>query len=136
MSTAAHFNQFGQTLMPQFFGMIFPDTMTITAETITTGTGGGQIKGGTSNAYTSVPVKYQPLGASQRAAYADKLVSSAGYLLTMPTHTSAGARINLDLKTHTLVVVARGNEPAHTFRPIAVGNKQGVVFEVVCDKEN
>ena len=132
-------NLLGQTVVPMIGAAAFPDTMTITAETTTQGTGGGQVKSGTTNAYTSVPVAYKPLSAYKRAAYADRLVSSEGYELTVPTHTSTGTRINLDPKTHKLVVNARtspGDEPQKTFRIIAVGDDSGVVFEVVCDKEN
>lgn len=125
--------------MPTVTAAVFPDTMTITAETNTQGSGGGQIKGGTSNAYTNIPVAYKPLSSGQRAQYADKLVSSEGYQLTMPTHynnSGTPTRINLDPKTHSLIVNARGDEPAKSFRIIVVGDKQGVVFEVIADKEN
>jgi hypothetical protein len=53
----------------------------------------------------------------------------------MATHKS-GSRINLDPKAHRLVVAARGNEPAKTFRIISIGDDQGVVFEVICEREN
>lgn len=132
-------NLLGQTAMPMIGAAVFPDTMTITAETTTVGSGGGVIKSGTSNDYSNVPVAYKPLSAYKRAAYADRLVSSEGYELTVPTHTSTGTRINLDPKTHKLVVNARtspGDEPQKTFRIIAIGDVSGVVYEVVADREN
>lgn len=111
--------------------------MTIKAESAsTTGTGGGRIKGTASNAYTQVPVSYEPVKNTKgaRVEAGTKSVSNQQYILTLPTHHN-GSRINLDPKIHRLVVDARGNEPAKTFRIISVGDVKGVVFEVVCQRE-
>lgn len=138
MSTAAIFNKLGQTLIPNALAIALPDTCTITAETTSAGTGGGRIKTGTSNAYSSIPCAYEPLGGA-RFDSADKLVSTNAYKVTLPTHYSNSGtptRINLDPKTHKIVVGARGNEPAKTFRIISIADDLGVVFEVVCQKEN
>lgn len=137
-------NDLGQTILPSVFGSLntagLVDTMTITAETAPTiGTGGERIKGTPTNAYTSVPVSYEPLRQGRENLLAgDKAIDSHRYILTFPTHTAAGARINLNPATQRLVVNARpspGDEPAKTFRIIGVGDVSGVVYEVVCTKE-
>lgn len=135
MTLTAHFNTLGQSVIPQVMALGMPDLCTITAETVTSGSGGGQVKTGTTNAYTSVPCKYVPKTGS-RFTSADKLVSVNVYVVHLPTHTAAGTRINLDPKTHKIIVTARGNEPAKTFRIVSIADKQGVVFEVTAEREN
>lgn len=133
-------NDLGQTILPSVFSSLnsagLVDTMTIKAETAATiGTGGERIKGTASDAYTSVPVSYEPAQSSNtRVTAGDKSVSTQQYLLTFPTHQS-GSRINIDPKTHRLIVNTRGNEPAKTFRIIAIKDVSGVVFEAVCERE-
>lgn len=132
-------NDLGQTILPNVFSSLnsagLVDTMTIKAESASSqGTGGGRIKGTATDAYTSVPVSYEPTQAGKRITSGDKPISSQQYTLTMPTHQS-GSRINLDPKIHRLIVNSRGNEPAKTFRIIAVGDISGVVFEVICERE-
>ena len=133
-------NDLGQTILPSVFSSLnaagIVDTMTIKAETaVTIGSGGERIKGTASNAYTSVPVSYEPAQSSNtRITSGDKAVSTQQYILTFPTHQS-GSRINIDPKSHRLVVNARGNEPAKTFRISAIKDVSGVVFEAVCERE-
>lgn len=135
MSLAATFDKLGQSVIPKIGLAVFPDTMTIKAESASSqGAGGGRIKGTATDAYTSVPVSYEPTQAGKRITSGDKPISGQQYTLTMPTHQS-GSRINLDPKIHRLIVNSRGNEPAKTFRIIAVGDISGVVFEVICEKE-
>lgn len=140
MSIASAFSQLGQTVMPTVMAAAFPDTCTITAETTTAGTGGGVIKSGTSNAYTSIPCAYEPIQKfGWQKDQGDQIVSTQIYMVTIPTHYSnAGTptRINLDPKTHRIVVAARGNEPAKTFRIQNVGDQMGVVFEIIAAREN
>ncbi len=134
-------NDLGQTILPSVFSSLnsagLVDTMTIKAETASSvDSGGGRVKGTASDAYTSVPVSYEPAQkSSSRVTVGDKSISTQQYILTMPTHQS-GSRINLDPKSHRLIVNARGNEPAKTFRIISIGDVSGVVFEVVCEREN
>ena len=135
MSLANAFNTLGQTVMPRVGAAAFPDTMTIKADAPTIGTGGGRIKGTATDAYTNVPVTYAPTAVEKRIFQADRPINTLQYTLTMPTHTSAGARINIDAESHRLIVNARGTEPAKTFRIIAVGDISGVIFEVICEKE-
>lgn len=135
MSLASVFNELGQTIMPTVFAEVMPDTCTITAETTSAGTGGGRIKSGTTNAYTSIPCSYEPKQGAKFDS-ADKLISVNLYTLTLPTHTSGGSRIALNATTHKIVVAARGNESAKTFRIISIGDVSGVVMEVMCEKEN
>jgi hypothetical protein len=129
------FNLLGQTVVPAIGAAAFPDTMTITAETTSQGTGGGMVKSATSNAHTNVPCAYKP-NTGRRVPIGDKLVSVGDYTVVLPTHTAAGTRINLDPKTHSFVVNARGNEPAKTFRIEYIGDHAGVKYEVLCTKEN
>ena len=137
MSTAAVFNQLGQTIMPTVTAAVFPDTLTVRADTKTSDSGGGYYDSGNTTPYTNIPCKYVPF-SGQTVDANGKLVSVSGYRVTMPTHYSnAGTptRINLDAEAHTLVVAARGNEPVKVFRIVSVGDKQGVVFEVICELE-
>lgn len=132
-------NDLGQTILPSVFSSLnaagIVDTMTIKAESAATiGSGGERIKGTATNAYMSVPVSYEPAEAGDRIMAGDKAVSSQQYVLTFPSHQS-GSRINIDPKIHRLVVNARGNEPAKTFRILAVKDVSGVVFEAVCERE-
>lgn len=135
MGTANVFNKLGQSLMPKVAAAVFPDTLTVVAETTATDSGGARYKSATTNAYTSVPCAYEPAQIERRIEQGGKVLSSQQYIVTMPTHTAAGSRINLDPKTHRLTVAARGNEPAKTFRIIAVRDPMGVMFEVVCELE-
>lgn len=133
-------NDLGQTILPNVFSSLntagLVDTMTVKSESATsTDSGGGRIKGTASDAYTSVPVSYEPVTSGKRIIGGDKAISTMQYALTFPTHTSAGSRINIDPKIHRLVVNARGNEPAKTFRIIAVQDVSGVVFECICERE-
>lgn len=132
-------NDLGQTVLPQIFNSLnaagLTDLMNITGETRTQGTGGGQIKSASPNAYENVPVSYEPNYQNSRNNDSDRSVSLNEYVLTFPTHKN-GARINVDVKNHRLTVIARGNEPAKTFRIISVRDLQGVIFEAVCEKEN
>lgn len=132
-------NDLGQTILPSVFSSLnsagIVDTMTIKAETAATiGTGGERIKGTASDAYTGVPVSYEPL-KGQRVVAGDKNVSEQHYLLTFPTHTTAGSKISVDIKTHRFITAIRGNEPAKTFRGISLGEVSGVVYELVAVKE-
>jgi hypothetical protein len=123
--------------MPKVLAAVLPDTCTITAETTSAGSGGGRIKTATSNAYTSVPCAYEPIQKfGWQKDQGDKIVSTQIYKVTMPTHTAAGTRINLDPKTHRIVVAARGTEPAKTFRIQNVGDDMGVVYVVIAAREN
>lgn len=133
-------NDLGQTILPSVFSSLnsagLVDTMTIKSESASsTDTGGGRVKGTASDAYTSVPVSYEPAQSSNtRIMSGDKSISIQQYALTFPTHQS-GSRINLDPKIHRLIVNARGNEPAKTFRIIAIKDVSGVVFEAICERE-
>lgn len=110
--------------------------MTITTESAATiGTGGERIKGTAADLYEDVPVSYEPTSQGKRLASGDKNVSTMQYTLTFPAYTKDGNRIELDPKMQRLVVDAREDEPAKTFRMIGVGDISGVVFEVICERE-
>lgn len=137
MSLAQVFNQLGQTVMPAVGAAVFADTLTVKADAPSTDSGGGRIKGSATDAYTNVPCAYEPTTKSQRfqESAGDKAISTQEYLVTIPTHSSAGTRYNLNPTIHRLVVNARGNEPVKTFRIITIRDDAGVVFECVCQRE-
>lgn len=114
----------------------FPDTMTILGESATQGSGGGIIKGGTSNFATGVPCIYEPDRIGSRFDDAGQLVSQQPYTVTFPMYWPAGTRLVLSPKTHTLVVAARGEEPEKVFEIVAVRDVVGVLYEATCTKEN
>ena len=133
-------NDLGQTVLPNVFSALqsagLVDTMTIKAESAaTTGSGGGRIKGTVTDAYTNVPVAVEQTGERPKGVEAgSKTVPTVRYKLTFPTHQN-GTRINVDATLHRFVVNARGNEPAKTYRAIATPDDNGVVYEVIAEKE-
>jgi hypothetical protein len=138
MSLAAVFNTLGQDVMPLVAAAVFPDLLSITAETLVSDSGGGYSSSSTSTAYSSIPCAYEPLSGN-RFDSAGKLVSTQAYKVTIPTHydvAGTATRINLNPATHKLVVAARGNEPAKTFRIVAAPDEMGVIYEVLAEKEN
>jgi hypothetical protein len=135
-------NDLGRTILPSVFKSLnaagIVDTMTVVAESaVTIGTGGERIKGTASEAYEDVPVSYEPTAtnSTSRTVAGDKAVSSAQYTLTFPVHMNNGDRIEIDPKSHRLIVNARGDEPVKTFRIIRIRDVSGVVFEAVCERE-
>jgi hypothetical protein len=138
MSTAAVLNNLGQTILPRALAYALPDTLTVQGETQASDSGGGYYVSANTNAYTSVPCAYEPLGGARFDANG-KLLSTNAYRVTMPTHyNNAGTptRINLNPASHRLIVASRGNEPAKTFRIVSVSDDAGAVFEVTCEREN
>ena len=135
MSLAAVFDKLGQTVLPNITGKVFPDLMSITGETVTQGTGGGMIKSAAVAAYENVPVSYKPTNSGSRQTRQSKQISLGEYELTFATHLD-GTRIDFDIKAHRFTVSARGNEPAKVFRPMELQDVSGVVFKVVCEREN
>ena len=133
-------NYLGQTGFPQIAAVIFLDTMTIQASVTTKGSGGGQVKSGTTDVYTDVPVNYIPIMRQERRdTENEQLTSFEDYVLAFPTHQDIGGdnvRIDLDPTKHRFIVQPRGNEPEKTFRFISLREDSGVVFEAVCQKEN
>ena len=138
MSTAAIFNQLGQSVMPQALAFALPDTMTIKAVNQVTDGAGGYTQGTPTDAYTAIPCAYEPKGGA-RFNSADQLMSVNLYTVTLPTHyNNAGTmtRINLNPTIHRFVVNVRGNEPTKTFRIISVADDLGAIFEATCEREN
>lgn len=138
--TALTFSNLGQRIIPSALASAFPDTCTIAAEEYTAGTGGGRIKTGVEgayDAYTDVPCAYEAIQKfGWQKDQGDKIVSTQVYKVTIPTHTPNGTRIDFNVKTHSIVVAARGNEPVKTFRPMSVGDDMGIVFEIIAAREN
>ena len=86
--------------------------------------------------HAAIPVNVSPAGKGDRIQTGDQISSINQYILTFEVNTPAGARINLDPKKHFLRVRARDPEPVKEFRIISVGDATGVVFQVVCSREN
>lgn len=135
MSLASIFDTLGQTVIPDIAAKVFPDTMDVMAAAPTSDNAGGTVKGTPAAVYASVPVavEHAPKISDDRTDKAGKLYSISHYWLTFPTH-QGGSRINLDA-THRLKVLARGNEPARTFRIVRIGNEQGVNYSALCIEE-
>lgn len=114
----------------------FPETMTIVADTMAVGAGGGQVKTGTTNYKTGVPCIFEAAKDGTRFVNADKMGSLQPYKITFPIYWPASSRINLDPNAHTLVVDARGDEPPKTFRIDSIKDIVGVLYEVLAGKEN
>lgn len=132
------FDELGQETIPEIASEVFPDTCTIQALNPTSDGAGGYTQGTPTNAYTSIPCAYEPLSGA-RFDTNGKLLSINAYKVTLPTHyNNAGTqtRINLDPTVHRIVTATRGNEPAKTFRIVSIADDMGVVFEVLCDREN
>jgi hypothetical protein len=135
---SAVFDNLGQVLMPDALAFCLPDLCTIQALNPTSDGAGGYTYGTPTSAYTSIPCAYEPLSGA-RFDTNGKLLSTNAYRVTIPTHyNNAGTptRINLDPTIHRIVVATRGNEPAKTFRISAIADDLGVVFEVLCEREN
>lgn len=133
-------NTLGQTVLPSVFSSLksagLVETMTVKTESAASiGAGGGRIKGTTTDLYTNVPVAVEQTQREPRQFEAgSRTTPSVRFLLTFPTHQN-GSRLNIDAKLHRFVVNARGNEPAKTYRAIATPDDNGVVYEVIAEKE-
>lgn len=122
----------GQEIAPQYF----PETCSIKTHTPTKSATGGKIKGADSDFKTGVPCVVEKL-SNAGSRFAGKDISTASHKLKIPCVDSAGERINFDITVHRKILVnARGLEPAKTYLPIAFTDKSGVVFEIICEKEN
>lgn len=109
------------------------DTMSISSATNIVDSGGAIGKQTWNADYENVPCSFETKSGN-RNIQGGKPLSEQEYLMTFPTHLN-GSRIDLTVE-HKFIVNSRGNEPAKTFRIIAIQDVQGVVFEVVCVKEN
>lgn len=131
---AAVFNKLGQTVIPKVGAAAFPDLLTVITESHTLDSGGATIRS-TASTYTSIPCAYEPQGGMM-VEQGGKSLSTQTYVLTMPTHSGAGVRFTIDPSRQRFEVQARGNEPAKTFRVTSVKDDMGVVFELICEREN
>lgn len=127
--------ELGVTELPPVFAEVMPDLMDIISESNSTDSGGGRVKTATASAYANVPVSYEAMNNEARAVEGGKQLSVTEYLLTFPSYTTAGARINT-LPSHRLKVLARSAEPIKWFRIISLRDISGVYWEAVCEKED
>jgi hypothetical protein len=129
-------NYFAQTAAPQMTKAAFPDRLTIRDASFSAGPGGGRIKAQTPDQLADIPAKYSPLSRHEgRDTVSGQMTSFEHYVVAFATHKD-GQRIDLDQTKHRLIIQARGNEPEKTFRIISVRDQSGIMFEVVCEKEN
>lgn len=132
-------NDLGQTVLPQVFEALgnagIVETLSIIGQTETVDTGGAIKKTAETTVYSDIFCSVEPYQRGRKFTHADKLLSSQGYVLTFPTHTN-NSRINLNIKNHYLRISARGNEPAKNYKMISIQEQNGVVYEVLCQKEN
>lgn len=131
----------GVKVLPKVFSSLkgsgITETMEIMRREVTAGPGGGRVKGTDTKDYWDVPVSVEPYDRlGTRYVQGEKPISIQRYLLTFPTHTLDGKRIDVDVKAHRLKVIARGNEPEKWYRVETVRDQSGVVFEAICQKEN
>lgn len=129
-------NELGENWHPEVAAAYFTDTCSIKSHSVTKSSSKAAVKGPESVAYSNVPVVYKSVNTDSLRDQAGKLRSVREYVLTIPTHEADGTRIDFDIEIHSIDVDARGNEPAKSFRPISVGDIQGVILEIVCEKEN
>lgn len=136
MSLAAVFDKLGQSIIPTIASKVFPDLLDVVEQSTTSDGAGGRIKA-TEIIYPSIPCAYEPNSRNEyRTTRGDRMASVQEYLVTFPTHDDVQDRLNIDPAIHRLSVQARGNEPAKTFRIIALRDDAGVVFEAICERQN
>ena len=135
MSTASVFNKLAD-VMGSALANAFPDTLTVVTEGTAAGTAGVKVNAASSNTYTGVPCIYEQIEKfAWRKDQADKNLSTQKYKVTIPTHHN-GSRMTLTPTNQSLLVAARGDEPAFTLRMDSVATDMGVVFVVIASKEN
>ena len=131
--------QLAETILPTVFAALdtagVVDRMDILTATTSTDSAGGQIQGAYTAAYEDVPVSYDPIETEYKGTKGEKMTSVQQYKLTFPMYDTAGLRIAVNTTMHRLKVLARGNEPAKTFRIIAIRDAQAV-YEAICEKED
>lgn len=131
-------NELGTEVIPEVFDLLkdegITDTMTVKRKSASAGTGGGRVKGSTSDAYTSVPVDVQPYNGT-RFMLTDKPIANATHLLEFPVYDTGGTRITVNPATDRFVVDARGSEPAKTFRIITSPDDHGITYKAYCELE-
>jgi hypothetical protein len=135
------FNKLGQDIMPTIFDKLqdvgLTESMTVHRKSAaSTDAGGGRVKGAATMVYYGVPVSVEPASSERRAMQGDKPLSSHSHDLVFPTHDAFGNNLVIDPSTDRLVVDARGNESAKTFRVIAIASDAGIMFRAHCEKED
>ena len=135
---AAVFEKLGKRVMPKIALKAFPDVMQIEKATVAAGSGGGQIKSGTTVDWADVPCSYEPISRNDRRyVVGEQLTPSEQYVMTFPVYMAdETTRINFDSKIHRFRVDERNGEPEKVFRVVGLRDFSGVVFETVCVIEN
>lgn len=130
------FNQLGQEIIPEIGAIVFPDTMYILRDTVTSDAAGGYIKSDDDERNDDpVPCAYEPRQSQGFKGIAgDRLTSLGRYTVTFPTH-QYGSRV-LVSTSNWLKVLARGNEPEKLFKIMSLPNFSGVNFEADCELED
>lgn len=126
-------NLLNESVVPMVGSLVFPNTMTITSETVAAGSGGGRVKSATTDLVTDVPCKYDAMQVETRVNHADRLISIQQYMFTFPMYLN-GERIT-PTTASKFVVQESGNEPAKTFKVTALRDRR-IKWEAVCTKED
>lgn len=135
MSLAKVFDKLGQKIVPQIAAKVFPDTMIVLQDSLTSDGAGGQIHATPVEGENGdpIPCTYEPRGGV-KSTIGDKTVSKTQYVIVFPTNQFDYL---LDITTgDRLKVLARGNQPDKTFKVINIANDSGVVNEATCELED
>jgi len=135
MSLAKVFDKLGEQIVPKIAAKVFPDSMYVMRDVLTSDGGGGQINAGQDDVANGdlIPCTYSPLGGV-KVTQGDRITSKMQYAFTFPTNQFTYL---LDVTTNDrLKVMARGNQPDKIFKVIVIGNESGVINEAVCELED
>lgn len=127
-------DELAENIIPDVASIVFPDTCNISRETVTKDAGGAP-KTAWSNVNASpIPCAYEPKTKGFKDANSGQYISVMEYYITLPTNQD-GSLIDIQPKDR-IAAIARGNQPAKTFRITAIKNDSGVVLEAICNLEN
>lgn len=135
MSLAKVFDKLGESIVPKIASKVFPDSMYVMRDSLTSDGAGGQINAGQEEAPNGdlIPCTYEPIGGN-KSVVGDKITSKMQYAITFPTNQFDYL---LEITANDRVkVVARGNQLDKIFKVISIANESGVVNEAICELES
>lgn len=136
MSLAKVFDKLGEKVVPKIAGKVFPDTMLIERDVISSDGAGGQIRTrGKDETDEPIPCTYKPREQiGYKTERGDRVVSVAEYVVTFATHYLGQP---VDIKpSYRLRVQERGGNPELLFRIVDLKRFSGVKWDAVCQLEN
>lgn len=127
-------DELGETIIPEVAAIVFPDTCFISRATETKDTGGALKATWVNVNGTAIPCVYEPKSSNFKNEIGGKIIALADYAVTLPSNQS---QTLVDIRTDDrIVVIARGNQLAKTFKILGIKNDSGVVLEAACKLEN